>query len=136
MALAISLRLCHSSLAGLEAYHQTSIIDLGGLHMGFMRKENRVLIQKTMKLMRICYPETVHSIILINSPAIFPLIWRIVRPWLDPATATKIQVRDRDRDLDRSYPRSSPRSYPTSYLTDRSYPMIATSPTSSHPNHD
>merc|ERR1719446_1250507 len=84
------LRLYESK--GLEAYHQTSIIDLGGLHMGFMRRENRALIQKTMKLMRICYPETVHSIVLINSPAIFPLIWRIVRPWLDPETATKIQV--------------------------------------------
>ena len=40
----------------------------------------------------ICYPETVHRLLLVNTPAVFPMAFRLLRPWMDPETAEKVQV--------------------------------------------
>jgi len=38
------------------------------------------------------YPETLGRTLIVNAPAIFPTIWGIVKSWLDPFTASKVQV--------------------------------------------
>ena len=35
------------------------------------------------------YPETLSEAIMINCPWIFPKIWSLVKPWIDPNTAAK-----------------------------------------------
>ena len=51
-----------------------------------------------------CYPETVHRIYVINSPTFFSMIWKVIRTWVDPVTAEKLQVIStrHARALDRS----------------------------------
>jgi hypothetical protein len=38
------------------------------------------------------YPERLHRMYMINAPWFFTAIWAIIRPWLDPITADKIQI--------------------------------------------
>ncbi len=36
------------------------------------------------------YPETIHRILIVDAPYLFSAVWAVVRPWVDPVTATKI----------------------------------------------
>lgn len=85
-------KLALAQTLGIDAYYHTTILDLRGLSFSHLKKENRSFIQRSMSFSSVCYPETVHRIYIINAPAAFPMIWRVIRGWLDPVTATKIQV--------------------------------------------
>jgi hypothetical protein len=36
------------------------------------------------------YPETIHRILIVDALYLFSAVWAVVRPWVDPVTATKI----------------------------------------------
>lgn len=36
------------------------------------------------------YPETLHRAIIVNAPFLFSACWAMIRPWLDPITASKV----------------------------------------------
>lgn len=38
------------------------------------------------------YPERSAQIFIINAPSLFPAVYRVVRPWLDPVTASKVHI--------------------------------------------
>jgi len=38
------------------------------------------------------YPETMGLTFVINAPTIFSYVWKIVKPWLDPFTASKVRI--------------------------------------------
>ncbi|CAF0961639.1 unnamed protein product [Adineta ricciae] len=38
------------------------------------------------------YPERLGQMIFINPPTVFPILWNLVKPWLDPVTKSKIVV--------------------------------------------
>jgi hypothetical protein len=40
-------------------------------------------------------PEGLGKMFIINAPRIFPVVWRIISPWLDPATTAKIAIYNR-----------------------------------------
>jgi len=87
------LRLLKLSLfedMGVEAYYHTTIVDLRGL--SFAHLKNRSFVRRLFAFASTCYPETVHRIYLIHSPSAFPVIWKAIRPWLDPDTSEKIHV--------------------------------------------
>lgn len=39
-----------------------------------------------------CYPERLHVCFMINAPMSFTATWAIIKPWLDPVTAEKMQI--------------------------------------------
>lgn len=45
------------------------------------------------------YPEILGQAYIVNAPFIFRACWRIIRPWLDPVTAAKIQFVQADQLL-------------------------------------
>jgi len=81
---------------GVDAYYHTTVVDLKGLGLGHVRRENREIIKAAFKFSSVCYPESVHRIYLINAPAVFQIAWRGVQKWVDPITAKKIQVLGKD----------------------------------------
>jgi len=38
------------------------------------------------------HPQLVDCIILCNAPALFTAMWNAIRSWLDPVTASKVQI--------------------------------------------
>lgn len=38
------------------------------------------------------YPERLGRFFFINTPMVFMIFWKIIRPWLDPVTAEKFQL--------------------------------------------
>ncbi|KAI0112508.1 CRAL/TRIO domain protein [Nemania sp. FL0031] len=43
-------------------------------------------------LLATCYPEVVSKIYLLNAPPSFSRIWAFIKPWIDPKTASKVDV--------------------------------------------
>jgi 3-methyladenine DNA glycosylase AlkC len=46
------------------------------------------------------YPETLGRIYIINTPSAFPLVWRVVKPWLDPIVTSKIFILGGPKDYE------------------------------------
>jgi hypothetical protein len=40
----------------------------------------------------ICFPETMSKMLIVNAPTFFAATWRLIKGWLDPRTASKIEV--------------------------------------------
>lgn len=40
----------------------------------------------------ICFPETMSKMLIVNAPSFFAATWRLIKGWLDPRTASKIEV--------------------------------------------
>jgi hypothetical protein len=38
------------------------------------------------------YPESLGKFYIINAPYLFSGVWSVIKPWLDPATAAKINI--------------------------------------------
>jgi hypothetical protein len=56
----------------------TSIIDLDGVSLGLMWSLRRHL-QQASELATAHYPETIHTIAIVNAPAFFPTIWSWIK---------------------------------------------------------
>lgn len=40
----------------------------------------------------VCFPETMNKMLIVNAPTFFSATWRLIKGWLDPRTANKIEV--------------------------------------------
>ncbi|KAI0290108.1 CRAL/TRIO domain-containing protein [Multifurca ochricompacta] len=69
----------------------TSIIDLGGISLGTMWSLRRHL-QQASELATAHYPETLHTIAVVNAPAFFPTVWNWIKVWFDEGTRNKVHV--------------------------------------------
>ena len=56
----------------------TSIIDLGGVTLGMMWSLRRHL-QQASELATAYYPETLHTIAVVNAPSFFPTVWSWIK---------------------------------------------------------
>lgn len=70
----------------------TGIIDVKDMRLGQITRDFLALVQLLAEVDQKQYPETMGRIYILNAPSIFPIVWRGVRPWLDPITAAKIFV--------------------------------------------
>eukprot|EP01038_Epipyxis_sp_PR26KG_P008106 gene8106-10978_t len=49
-------------------------------------------LKKTIAVQEAYYPERLSTMFIINAPSFLPGLWGLVKPWLDPVTAQKIQI--------------------------------------------
>ncbi len=66
------------------------ILDLEGLSLA-----HRAAVRFTEILNRMdekYYPERMYKIFIINAPWVFPVIWTMVKLFMDPVTLTKVQI--------------------------------------------
>jgi hypothetical protein len=72
-------------------FESISVIDLEGL--GSNQASNEAMeIMKQASTVGDFFPETMHATLILNAPAWFSVTWRIIRTFLDPRTARKIEV--------------------------------------------
>jgi len=69
----------------------TTIIDLAGVSLVSMWSLRNHL-QQASALATANYPETLHTIAVVNSPSFFPTIWGWISSWFDEGTRKKIHV--------------------------------------------
>lgn len=77
---------------GKRIYKSVSVIDVGGMDRGHM---GRAFIHR-FKLFTLCfatrYPESVHRLVVINTPFLFQMFWSIAKVFLHPVTASKVSI--------------------------------------------
>ncbi|KIK63120.1 hypothetical protein GYMLUDRAFT_222994 [Collybiopsis luxurians FD-317 M1] len=86
-------KLPHSTTTPISSV--TTIIDLEDLSFGAMWSLRNHL-QEASRLATANYPETLHTIAVVNSPSYFPKIWDWIKAWFDEGTRKKIFVLGKD----------------------------------------
>mmetsp|Transcript_32717 Transcript_32717/g.76062 ORF Transcript_32717/g.76062 Transcript_32717/m.76062 type:complete len:440 (-) Transcript_32717:100-1419(-) len=82
----------HSRAGRSGGYGFTVVIDLEGLSLSHMDRRGLHLFQLCCRLDTDRYPEIVKRVLIVRAPSIFPLIWKIVRSFLDAGTREKIEI--------------------------------------------
>ncbi|PIK58999.1 putative SEC14-like protein 2 isoform X1 [Apostichopus japonicus] len=70
----------------------TFILDMEGLGPQILWKPFISLWNEIMVIMEQYYPETVNKVFITRPPAIFPLTYSLVRPFLDEGTKSKVKI--------------------------------------------
>lgn len=88
------MRLCYetSLKTGYIVETVTCIIDIGGLTLSQVTRDFLSIIKLIAEIDQSQYPETLGRTFILNASSLFPMVWRMVRPWLDPVVAGKIQI--------------------------------------------
>lgn len=67
-------------------------MDLQGLTTAQLTSKALAITKEQSAIDSICFPETMHKMLIVNAPTFFAATWRIIKGWLDPRTAAKIEV--------------------------------------------
>lgn len=67
-------------------------MDLDGLTTSQLSSRALSIIKEQSAIDSICFPETMSKMLIVNAPTFFSATWRLIRGWLDPRTAGKIEV--------------------------------------------
>jgi CRAL/TRIO domain len=67
-------------------------LDLGGLTTSQLSSRSLAIVKEQAAIDSVCFPETMHKMLIVNAPTFFSATWRLIRGWLDPRTANKIEV--------------------------------------------
>jgi hypothetical protein len=78
----------------------TGIIDVKDMSMFQITSDFLAMVKLLAEVDQKQYPETMGRVFIINVPSVFPLVWRGIRPWLDPITAAKIVVLSGKREYE------------------------------------
>jgi hypothetical protein len=84
----------HNQQTGNHNEMSYTVMDLTGLGMDAVYLLH--FLQAITDMDSAHYPETALTIYVINAPAIFPALWKLITAFLDPAIAAKVQVRGTD----------------------------------------
>lgn len=75
-----------------KLFQSFSILDLEGLTTSQMTSKALAIIKEQAAVDSLCFPETMSNMFIINCPRFFSASWRLIKGWLDPRTASKIEV--------------------------------------------
>lgn len=68
------------------------VIDLDHLSTGQLSQKALSIVKTQTAIDSVCFPETMNKTLVINAPRFFSLTWNIIKGWIDPRTAGKIEL--------------------------------------------
>lgn len=80
-----------SEKVGREIKGYYSLADMGGLGLGMFSRFSTLQLLSNIAAEN--YPETVERIFIMNTPWIFPKAFNFVKPFLDPVTLRKFEIK-------------------------------------------
>lgn len=60
--------------------------------MAQLGRKTLAIIKEQAAIDSVAFPETMNKMLLLNAPTFFATTWRLIKGWLDPRTAAKIEV--------------------------------------------
>lgn len=78
--------------AGHPVEQTLTILDLGGSSTKLMSKKVYKFVQLASKIAQDYYPEMLGRMFIVNTPTLFSIAWKMIRPWLDERTQQKISL--------------------------------------------
>ena len=73
-------------------YEWVCILDLAHLTLSQLSQRALAIVKEQSAIDAICFPETMCKMFIVNGPRFFGASWKLIRGWLDPRTAGKIEV--------------------------------------------
>lgn len=67
-------------------------MDLDKLTTNQLNRRALAIIKEQAAIDSVCFPETMSKMLILNAPTFFSASWRLIKGWLDPRTASKIEV--------------------------------------------
>lgn len=64
-----------------------AVLDLGKFTMKCMDYD---VVRQQIHILQTHYPDTLEALYVVDAPFIFNACWLIIKPWLDPVTASKV----------------------------------------------
>ncbi|KAL7427888.1 hypothetical protein ACHAXH_001687, partial [Discostella pseudostelligera] len=68
------------------------VIDLEHLSTSQLSQRALNIVKTQTAIDSICFPETMNRTLVINAPVFFSMTWKIIKGWIDPRTAGKIEL--------------------------------------------
>eukprot|EP00571_Detonula_confervacea_P011762 CAMPEP_0172299760 /NCGR_PEP_ID=MMETSP1058-20130122/1987_1 /TAXON_ID=83371 /ORGANISM="Detonula confervacea, Strain CCMP 353" /LENGTH=462 /DNA_ID=CAMNT_0013009315 /DNA_START=16 /DNA_END=1404 /DNA_ORIENTATION=- len=68
------------------------VIDLEHLSTSQLSQRALSIVKTQTAIDSVCFPETMNKTLVINAPRFFSLTWNIIKGWIDPRTAGKIEL--------------------------------------------
>lgn len=68
------------------------VMDLANLTIAQLNSKSLAIVKEQSAIDSLCFPETLNKMYIINSPRFFSATWGIIKGWLDPRTASKVEV--------------------------------------------
>lgn len=73
-------------------FQTVTVIDLEHLSSSQLSKRALSIVKTQTAIDSVCFPETMNRTLVINAPRFFSLTWSIIKGWIDPRTASKIEL--------------------------------------------
>lgn len=88
------MRLCmlQSLKSGYLVETVTAVIDVAGMSLRQVDSNFMAIVKAIANIDQAQYPETLGRFFIINTPYVFPMVWKMVRTFLDPVVASKIHI--------------------------------------------
>jgi len=68
------------------------IMDLENLSVSNVGRDAMNIIKVQSAIDSICFPETLNKFIVINAPSTVGVLWNVIKGWIDPRTAAKVEI--------------------------------------------
>jgi len=80
-----------------QRYEVVCIIDLDGLSTNHLTKHAFDIVKGQTEVDSLCFPETLHHLVIINAPGFFAMTWKLISNWIDKSTLNKITIMNNNR---------------------------------------
>lgn len=86
------LRKAKAANSDFSKFECLCVLDLEHLTSSQLNSRTLHIIKVQAFVDSLCFPETMHKMLLVNAPSFFSLSWSLIKGWLDARTASKIEV--------------------------------------------